>query len=658
MGGPNRRNSPVSQFPHLLSPLKIGNTEVRNRILVSAHVPGFAENNKPGEKYVAYHRNYAHHGVGLQITGGTPVHESGLLGTGSDALWNLDDDIIPGYQMLSDAVHAEGGCILAQLAHSAGTVLINQPGRASWSASAIRSETTGNISHAMSQAEIDEVIGAFAAAARRAASGNMDGVEILGAFGFLPQAFLSPLTNFRQDQYGGSLENRLRFTLELLQAVRTALGPDRILGLRLPGDEFEPGGLTIDDMKIVAGTVAETGLIDYLNIIAHTNITHTGRARHWAPTPAKHGIFVPLAEAIRTVVSIPVFAVGRITDPRQAERIIAAKQADMVGMTRAHICDPELVSKIKNDQVERIRPCVGANTCIANRYIGKPINCMHNTRVGLPGIDLLPSAATKKIAVVGGGPAGLECARIAAERGHQVILFEQQDSVGGQLALWASAPSMRELGGIIRWRIAELARLGVDIEFGRRLEPEDLVALEVDALIVATGSVARTIDIPGDHGIPVITPHALLRGDSIKAGKALVINEGRGQAGLVAAELLIDNGVEVEIVTSDIAVGADIDPTNRTAWYMRLGDRGCVFSAAQVVESAAGNRVLCRNVYDHRGSYREGIDLIVNWHGCRTDESLAAAITNGIEVHAIGDCVSPRNLEVAIAEAEALANKL
>ena len=448
----------MSQFPNLLSPLKIGNTEVRNRILVSAHVPGFADNNIPGKSYIAYHRQYARSGVGLQITGGTPVHASGLLGTGTDALWNLDDSIVPGYRKLSEAVHAEGGCILAQLAHSGGTVLINQPGRASWSASAIRSETTGNISHEMTLAEIEEVINAFANGAKRAIQGNMDGVEILGAFGFLPQAFLSPLSNHRQDHYGGSLENRLRFVLELLDAVRQAIGPEKILGLRIPGDELEPGGLTLADMKVIAKTIADTGHIDYLNIIAHTNLTHTGRAKHWAPTPAKHGTFVHLAEAIRAVVSIPVFAVGRITDPFHAERIIADNQGDMVGMTRANICDPELVAKIKRNEVKQIRPCVGANTCISNRYIGKPINCMHNAAVSKPGLETMPTVSPKNIAVIGGGPAGLEAARISAERGHTVQLYEQDKRLGGQLSLWAAAPSMGELGNIIRWRISELKR--------------------------------------------------------------------------------------------------------------------------------------------------------------------------------------------------------
>lgn len=647
----------MNRFPHLLSPLALGRTELRNRILVSAHVPGFAENNKPGEKYIAYHRTYAKNGVGLQITGGTPVHESGLLGTSADALRNLDDSIVPGYQALSAAIHEQGGCILAQLAHSGGTVLINQSGAASWSASPIRSESTGNVSHAMTRAQIEEVITAFAASAQRVREGGMDGVEILAAFGYLPQAFLSPLTNHREDDYGGSLDNRLRFTLELLQAVRAALGPKSILGIRIPGDEFESGGLTLDDMKIVARKLADSGLIDYLNVIAHTNITHTGRSRHWAPTPAEHGQFIPLAAAIRAEVDLPVFGVGRVTSPQQAEEIVANGQADMVGMTRANICDPELVSKILHGEVERIRPCVGANTCIANRYTGKPINCMHNAAVSQPGSQLKAAVAARKIAVIGAGPAGLETARVAAERGHRVEIFEASDLAGGQLRLWAGIASMAELGGIIHWRLRELERLGIEIHYNQAIAPAQIDDLDADVIVIAAGCSDWVRPLAGKHEIELVSPHTVLRGFETRASKALVLNEGRGQAGLTAAEALMENGVKVEIVSSDVAVGNDLDPTVRNAWYMRLGAKHCDFSAGLAVSSANGRTVSLRNVFDDRIYERNDIDLIVDWPGGRANNEFDDLSFN-CEHYYLGDCVAPRTLETAISEALSVASKI
>lgn len=643
-----------NDFTSLLSPLSIGTKTIRNRVLISAHVPGFAENNQVSNRYVKYHLQYARAGVGLQITGGTPVHKSGLLSSSGDGIWNLSDAVIPGYQKLSEAIHEQGGCILAQLAHSAGTVLINQPGRESWSASAVRSEITGNISHSMSLSEIEEIVEAYGQAAKRVRKGNLDGVEILSAFGFLPQAFLSPPTNFREDHYGGSLDNRMRFLIEVLQNVRTALGGDKILGVRVPGDEFEPGGLGLEQMQQVCKILSDLQFVDYINVIAHTNLTHTGRSKHWAPTPTPHGVFVDLASSIKQVVEVPVFAVGRIIDPRHANRIISQGKADMVGMTRAHICDPDIVPKIRANALSQIRPCVGANTCIANRYAGKPIQCMHNALVSTPGQSLSIAEKRQRVAVVGAGPAGLEAARIAAECGHDVEVYESTNRAGGQLAIWAAGYSFTELQKIIDWRLSELNRLNIQIQFGKEIRRSDLLELDANIVIVATGSVDQVRVYPGDQSIEIVSPHAVLKNLEIKSKRVLVCSDGRGQAGLVAAEHLAHAGVEVEVISSDFAVAADLDPTFRNLWYERLGKLGTTLTDRTEIVSIGEKQVQLQGVFSQMAMTRADIDLVVDWNRCvATDEILSGdePMPEEVKVMSIGDCVAPRNLEVAMAEA-------
>ena len=348
--------------------------------------------------------------AGLQITGCTAVHHTGGLGSGG-ALANVDDSIIDGYRMLSGAVHEEGDVILAQLGHSAATTHATEPGSPVWAPSAMIGELMrrGQRAHAMSVDEIAEIVAAFGAAAERCRKGGMDGVEILAAFGFLVAAFLSPVANRRTDRYGGSLENRTRFCREVVSAVRDGVGRDGIVGLRIPGDELVDGGLELEEMKAVARMIESDGEVDYLNVIAGTNMDRLLRAEHWPPTPARHGLFVHLAAGIRSAVGLPVFTVGRITDPAQAERILAGGEADMVGMTRAHIADPDLIAKLREGRLEDIRPCVGANMCFRNGLEGRSIDCIHNPQTGreLTWGDPAPAEQSRDVAVIGGGHAGL-----------------------------------------------------------------------------------------------------------------------------------------------------------------------------------------------------------------------------------------------------------
>ena len=494
----------------------------------------------------------------------------------------------------------------------------------------------------MSVDEIREVIAAFAEAADRVRKGGLNGVEILAAFGYLPQAFLSPLCNHRTDEYGGSLKNRMRFLVELLTTVRQRLAPEQILGVRLPGHEFELGGLTLKDMQEVCRIISSERLADYLNIIAHTNITATGRAKHWAPTPTKHGVFVDLAAAIKKVVDLPVFTVGRIIDPAHANQIITDGKADVVGMTRAHICDPTIISKIKARQLKQIRPCVGANTCIASRYNGKSIRCMHNPELGRSDGVLSIAPAAKKIVVIGAGPAGLEAARVCAVRSHEVSVLEASGEVGGQLRHWASVKSTAELQRIIQWREQELERLGVAIELNTKVTQQSLSTLNADEIILATGAKDAPVrhKTAGHAGKPitVLSPTQLLSLKSINAVNAIIINDGRGQAGLVCAEWLSDRGVQLEIITEDIAVANDLDPTHRTGWYERLGACGVLFTPQSEVMVDDSHHIVVRNIYSKHTSPRDGVDLIVDWNGCKSVDDLTRLSTDMASTHSIGDC--------------------
>ena len=303
-----------NQLPHLFSPLQVGPHLLRNRVLITAHVPHLADNGAPGARYAAYHRARARGGAGLQITGATPVHRTSKLAA-SDALHNTDDSVIPGYQILADAVHGEGGRILAQLAHYGATIHAASAGQPLWSPSDVGSELVRETPHAMTTAEIDEVVRAFGAAASRARQGGLDGVEILGAFGLLIASFMSPYANKRTDAYGGSLENRLRFAIEIIEAVREGAGSGLIVGMRIPGDEFVDDGLDAAAMQEIAQVLEATGKLDYLNVIAGINLDRVHRATHWPPTPAPHGLFVPLAAGIKRAVSLPVFTVRAYRRP-------------------------------------------------------------------------------------------------------------------------------------------------------------------------------------------------------------------------------------------------------------------------------------------------------------------------------------------------------
>ncbi len=643
----------TQKFQHLLTPIQIGPKLIRNRALVTAHVPGLERDGLVTDAYIAYQRARAKGGAGLQISGSTSVHATGSVGAGR-SLNNTKPEIVEGYKRLSDAIHAEGGRFLIQLGHSAATVNDQDLDRPLWAPSAIPSQILKEMPQAMTKSMIDEMIEAYTVAARRVKAGGLDGAEILGAFGQLPAAFLSPLTNAREDDYGGSLENRMRFLMELIDAIRAEVGRDVIVGLRMPGDEKTEGGLTQSDMEDIAPRLAATGKLDYLNVIVGTNYDRIMRMEHWPPTPAPHGLYVSHAAAIKTKVDLPVFATGRVTDPALAERILARGDAHMVGMTRAHIADPDLVTKVREGRPEDIRPCIGANLCITQGAEGKPVRCIHNPEAAREhewGATEL-SGKSKCIAVIGAGPAGMEAARVAAERGHQVVLYEAAPEIGGQLRLWAKAPMTHEFGKSVDWFESQLTKLQIQIRRETRIDSDQLSSLDADVIILASGSKPNaTAVIPGQMNSPIDIQTPLQVLSSPPTNKHIVvIDEGGGRAGLAAADIALDDN-QITIVSTDFAIADLVNPNIRTPLYKRYLAGGVKFRPCEELVGLDGTTVLTRNIYSSRNEQIEDVDVLVNWRGNNVVDDLMATAENlDLPVKVIGDCRAPRHLHTAIAE--------
>ncbi len=651
------------RFPRLLSPIQVGPRRLRCRVLATAHEIRLGEGGIPGARYAAYHRARARGGVGLQITGCTAIHHTGGLGS-DGVLANVDDTIIDGYRMLSGAVHEEGGIILSQLGHSAATIHATEPGAPVWAPSAVAGDLMrrGQRAHAMNVDEIAEVVAAFGAASERSRAGGMDGVEILAAFGFLVAAFLSPATNRRTDRYGGSFDNRMRFCREVMTAVREAVGADAIVGLRIPGDELVEGGLDLEEMKAVARAIESEGKVDYLNVIAGTNMDRLQRAGHWPPTPARHGLFVPLAAGIRSAVELPVFTVGRITDPDHAERILASGEADMVGMTRAHVADPDLIAKLREGRLADIRPCVGANMCIRNGLEGRSIGCIHNPQTGreLTWGEAAAAVRSVDVAVVGGGPAGLEAARVAALRGHRVTLHESSEHLGGQLRIWTRLDSRRELRRIVEWQHRQLERLQVQIRLGHRVDsPLQLGRAQV--VVVATGARPGPVSLEGasEHGVSLCSAPEVLDVDVSPVADSLVWDRAGGGAAVLAAEHLAEAGCRVVLVTPSMAVADDVDVTNRVPLYRRLYEHGVMMLPSSNVVRVDAEGVVVANVHTGRESTMTAMARVVVCDAAEANSDLADDLRDaGLRVLTAGDCVSPREVDVAMAEGALAARKI
>ncbi|UHD47527.1 FAD-dependent oxidoreductase [Aureimonas altamirensis] len=671
----------IANADALLKPLTIKGLTIRNRVMSTSHAPGYGKDGKPQERYQLYHEEKAKGGIGLTMFGGSSSVAIDSPATPWAQVSAADDGVIPFFQEFSDRIHRHGAKLMIQLTHMGRRTKSDTDNWMPTIAPSIRREPASrSVPKEMEQEDIDRVVHAFAQAARRCREGGLDGCEISAAHGHLVDQFWSPSSNQRTDAYGGSLENRMRFGIEVLEAMRMAAGDDFVIGIRMSGDEMVGDGLSQDDLTAIAAEYARRGLVDFLNIMGGQARDHIAHAVSLPNMSFPVAPFLYLPSAIKREVDIPVFHAQRVTDLASAARAVAEGHVDMVAMTRAHIADPHLVRKLQEGRADDIRQCVGAGYCIDRIYVGGDALCIQNAATGREATmphDVAPGTTRKKAVVVGGGPAGLEAARVLALRGHSVVLFEKQAATGGQISIAAKATWREALSGISRWLNTQVVKLGVDMRLGQEATEEAVLAEKPDIVIVATGGRPNHGHAKGADSFAVST-WDVLTGAVEPTGSVLVYDEQGQHNASSTAEHLAKRGCLVEIATHDRMVGEEIGTTNQPIHLRELYKLGVVMSPnMELIEIyPEGNRLVAalRNTYTDTEEERVVDRVVVDYgslpmdqlyfglkeksrnHGQTDQEALVAGRPQpgegeGFALYRIGDAVAGRNIHAAIYDA-------
>jgi 2,4-dienoyl-CoA reductase-like NADH-dependent reductase (Old Yellow Enzyme family) len=610
----------MSHLDVLFAPLVIRHLTIRNRFVSTSHAPGYAVHGDITERYVAYEAEKAKGGVGLvQFGGATAVSVENSFHYGQ--INGAVDGVIAQYQAMAEAIHGHGAACTVQLTHGGRRERWDDVNwLPAFSPSPLRELMHRSFPAEMEDHDIRRVIADYGAATRRAREGGLDGVEISTQAGTLIEQFWSPAMNRRGDGYGGALANRMRFGLEVLDACRRAAGDAFLVGIRMPGDENLKGGLTRDECIEIARHYARSGLIDFISIVGGTAVDYQATARIWPTMWVPSAPYLKLAGAIKAEVSIPVLHATRITDAATAVHAVKDGYVDMVGMTRAFLADPHHVRKLAEGREQEIRPCVGAGYCVDRVLLGKDALCLHNVATGrelaIPQVLSPSSRPSRRIVVVGGGPAGLEAARVSAARGHAVTLLEAGSELGGQINLAAKATWRRELAGIARWLAGEVERLGVTVRLNLLAEAEDVLGERPDVVIIATGGLAEVGHFAGRELATTIWE--MLSGEVEPGADVLIHDESGSHGPLSCAQFLAARGTRVEIVTPDKALGLEMGDTNLGAHMSELYAAGTVITPdTWLVEVArSGNQLtaVIENTYSGRRQERK-VDQVVGDYG-------------------------------------------
>ncbi len=673
----------------LLQPFQLKHLTLRNRILITSHEPAYPEDGMPKGRYRNYTVERARGGVALTMTAG-----SAAVSKDSPPVFNnllaYKDEIVPWIRDMTDAVHEEGAAIMIQLTHLGRRTRWD---KGDWlpvvAPSHHREAAHRAFPKKLEEWDIERIIKDFADAAERMKAGGMDGIE-LEAYGHLIDQFTSPLTNELDDPYGGSLDNRMRFCLDVFRAIRERVGNEFILGVRYTADECLPGGTGKAEGLEISRRLKDSGLIDYLNVIRGHIDTDPGLTDVIPIQGMASAPHLDFAGDVRAATRFPTFHAAKIQDVATARHAIATGKVDMIGMTRAHMTDPHIVRKIIEKREDDIRPCVGANYCLDRIYQGGLAFCIHNAATGreetMPHI-LDKAENPRKVVIVGAGPAGLEAARVCAERGHSVVVFEAANDPGGQIRLTAQSERRREMIGIIDWRMRQCEKFGVTFHFNTWAEVDTIMDENPDVVIIATGGLPHT-EVLSEGNELVVSSWDIISGDVKPGTNVLVFDDAGDHAGLQAAEVLSKAGARVEIMTPDRSFAPEVMAMNLVPYMRSLQERDVVFTVTYRLTSAqrSGNQIIAHVGSDYGGVTKQRmVDQIVVNHGTIPLDELYFELKPGsrnlgavsydallegegqdlernasgsYQLFRIGDAIAARNTHAAIYDALRLAKTL